>query len=293
MKYTQYEESILKRLQKEELGILKDFVKICDKHNIDYFIMYGTAIGAVRHGGFIPWDDDIDVGMLREDYEKFLEVAPKEFYGRYKIMGPDSEEKYYNLVPNMNKVGTKFNTIYDRGRYDIGILMDIYPLDYISEDEDKKKKQIRGAKFWRDLYLLKNVNFYKLNQPGFVTKTKHMICAFVHYILNIFKVSDEFIYNNYKKYAQKYRGKKTSTVTSFAEFDGNETCMEIKDIFPLKEIKFEDIYVKIPNKYDKMLTNFYGNYMELPPEDKRQNHYPYYLDFGSEENERVCEVEYA
>lgn len=281
MKYKQYELEVLKRLQNEELGILKDFIKICEKYDINYFVMYGTAIGAVRHNGFIPWDDDMDICMLRADYEKFLEVAPQEVEGKYKIMGPDSEETYYNLVPNMNKIGTKFHTIYDRGKYDSGILIDIFPLDCVADDEKEKKKQIKKAKFWRELYILKNVNFYKLHQPGIKTKIKHIICAIVHYALNIFGISGEFIYKQHKKVAQKYNGK-TNNVTSFVEYDAYETCMSIDDIFPLKKVKYDDIYVNIPNEYDKILTNRYGDYMELPKEEERKNHYPYFLDFGDE-----------
>lgn len=72
-----YDPQILKRLHEVQVEILKDFETICKKHHLEYFALYGTAIGAVRHQGFIPWDDDIDVGMLREDYEKFLTIARK------------------------------------------------------------------------------------------------------------------------------------------------------------------------------------------------------------------------
>ena len=81
-----YEPEILAKLHKTQIEILEEFERICEKHNLEYFAIYGTAIGAVRHQGFIPWDDDIDVGMLREDYEKFLEIAKKELGEKYQIM---------------------------------------------------------------------------------------------------------------------------------------------------------------------------------------------------------------
>ncbi|MDD6795788.1 MAG: LicD family protein [Clostridiaceae bacterium] len=279
MKYTQYEENTLKRLQKEELGILKEFIRICDKYDLKYFLVYGTAIGAVRHQGFIPWDDDMDVAMLRDDYDKFLEVADKEFNGKYKNMGPDCKEKYYNFVPNMSKNGTKFNTIYERGKYDVGILIDIFPLDYVAPNEKDRNKQFFWTRLWRNLYVLKNVNFLKIGEEGLYNKIKHTICAIAHYMLSI--VPGEFLYNKYKKHAFKYKGQ-SNIVTTFCDWDAKVSCASLDDIFPLKEADFEGIKVKIPNNIDKILTNIYGDYMQLPPEDKRQNHYPYYLSFGEE-----------
>ena len=90
----EYDSEILKKLQKTELEILKDFVKICDKYHLPYFATGGTAIGALRHQGFIPWDDDIDVCMLRKDYEKFMEVAPQEMGDRYAFMTTETEPRY-------------------------------------------------------------------------------------------------------------------------------------------------------------------------------------------------------
>jgi len=73
-----YKPEVLKRLHNVQLQILSDFIRACEKYELSYFAVYGTAIGAVRHGGFIPWDDDIDVGMLRRDYDKFLQIFQKE-----------------------------------------------------------------------------------------------------------------------------------------------------------------------------------------------------------------------
>lgn len=79
MLYREYDPDVLKKLQKAEIEILKDFDALCDKYSIDYFVCGGTALGGVRHEGFIPWDDDIDIGMTRDDYERFLEVAETEY----------------------------------------------------------------------------------------------------------------------------------------------------------------------------------------------------------------------
>ena len=93
MNNMEYNQETLRKLQKTELEILKDFIKICKKYNLTYFATGGTAIGALRHQGFIPWDDDIDVCMLRKDYERFMEVAPKEMGDRYVFMDTHTEQK--------------------------------------------------------------------------------------------------------------------------------------------------------------------------------------------------------
>lgn len=101
--YRQYEPEVLKRLQREELEVLREFVRICNKYDIQYFAVFGTCIGAIRHKGFIPWDDDMDFGMLREEYERFCKVAPKEMGDRFGLAGPDCKEKFYNFVSKFYK----------------------------------------------------------------------------------------------------------------------------------------------------------------------------------------------
>ena len=81
----EYEESTLKKLQGIQLGILKDFIDVCKKYDLKYFLIFGTAIGAARHKGFIPWDDDIDIGMLRSDYDKFIDIMDKEMGEKYNL----------------------------------------------------------------------------------------------------------------------------------------------------------------------------------------------------------------
>ena len=90
----EYEPEILQKLHTLQLEMLSDLQKICEKYNLEYFAVFGTALGAVRHKGFIPWDDDIDVGMLRKDYDIFIQVAEKEMGDKYQIMTPEIEKKY-------------------------------------------------------------------------------------------------------------------------------------------------------------------------------------------------------
>ena len=85
-----YDPFVLDKLHRVQVQILNDFIQVCEKYDLKYFVLYGTAIGTVRHNGFIPWDDDIDVGMLREDYNKFLEIFPKEMKEHYYLLTPEN-----------------------------------------------------------------------------------------------------------------------------------------------------------------------------------------------------------
>lgn len=279
--YKQYEPKVLERLHREELSVLKEFIRICDKYEIDYFALYGTNIGAVRHQGFIPWDDDIDIGMLRKDYERFLEVAPAEFEGKFKIAGPDCEETFYNLVPHVYKVGTRFSTQYDHGNYNLGIWIDIFVYDYLSPSPKLRKKQLQLTSLWRSLYMVSHVDFYHNSVFKKGNLPYRLAAGAAHRVLKLFPRIDKFFYRQYQKSAEAYPSPRKA-VTQFCDTMGDECAMELDELFPLTTLPFEDIEIKVPREYDKILRRIYGDYMELPPLEKRQNHYPYILEFSEE-----------
>ena len=125
-----YDEKVLKKLQKIELGILKEFDKICEDNNLDYFLVGGSAIGIVRHKGFIPWDDDIDVGMNRKDYDKFLEIAKEKHSDKYTVMNNDTNPKFPLMNTRWGLNGTEYKTADLKdipGNF--GIFLDIFCFD--------------------------------------------------------------------------------------------------------------------------------------------------------------------
>ena len=115
-----------------ELEILKYVHEFCEKNDIKYFINYGTLIGAVRHKGFIPWDDDIDICMFRKDYEKFIELFSKD-EGKYKILSLESSDKYYNNFIKVIDSKTKIEDERNYKTYDSGIFIDIFPMDFFDD----------------------------------------------------------------------------------------------------------------------------------------------------------------
>lgn len=279
MAYLQYDPLVLKEIQRTELEILAEFVRICNKYSLDYFLNYGTLLGAIRHKGFIPWDDDVDVCMPRKDYEQFLKISEKEFNGKFKLSGPDVKNHYYNLILNISKVGTRFCTSYDHGNYHIGIFIEIYPYDSLAENLKERKRQIRRTAFFQQLYLVYNVNFLKNS----VSKTAknffpRLASYIVHILLHFFHVHEDWIIRKHHEASTAYNGK-SSILAQFVAGVVEEGSLQFNDLYPLREVSFENIMVKIPNQYDKLLRSLYGDYMQLPPEDQRQNHYPYLLEF--------------
>lgn len=121
----------MRMLQLTELEILTEFARICDMHGLRYYLVGGTLLGAVRHGGFIPWDDDIDVAMPREDYDRFAQLAPRELAEEYFYQCPDTDPNYYLSYAKIRKNGTEvYEERFKNSRFHKGVFVDIFPLDF-------------------------------------------------------------------------------------------------------------------------------------------------------------------
>lgn len=281
----EYDEVTLKRVQQEELSILKDFINLCDANDITYFGIAGTGIGAIRHGGFIPWDDDIDVAMPRKDYEKFIRIAKKEYADKYIILNGEEYENYPLLTTRWVKRGTVFieEPLKDILGCPFGIFLDIYPLDNIPDDEKLFKKQARQAFFYSKLLILRSVAFPVLPIHGWKAKIVHFICFCIHWTLRIFKVSKKKLYDKCVNISTKYNNlEKTERIDFLCDTTAYLNIYETKGLYPLKKLPFEDIMLNFPGNLEENLTAAYGDYMKLPPIEKRKNHFPYKLEFGDE-----------
>ena len=132
MVYKEYDKETLDKLHQVELEILDDFVSVCEKHKLRYFLTGGTMLGAIRHKGFIPWDDDIDIGMPREDYDKFIKIGSEALGNKYTLDCFELNKKYYLPFAKIKKN----NTIFDEGLDDKnhkGIFIDIIPFENVDE----------------------------------------------------------------------------------------------------------------------------------------------------------------
>lgn len=281
----EYDPQTLKRVQGVILDILKDFKAICAKYGIPYFAFGGTAIGAVRHHGFIPWDDDIDVCMLRSDYERFLSVAPNELGDKYDLLTIENTDGYVLPFAKLSKRGTVFLEATDTNRtYTSGIFLDIFPYDVLAMDEKKRAKQIKKAWFWARMCVMRDYGEVKL--PDSLTGAKRSAASaaarMVHGLLKFFHVSKGSLYRRYLGAARMYEGAEDTCVTDFSGMAPDKMYFLKSDLFPPQEMPFEDTTISMPRDPHPHLTLQFGDYMALPPEEERTNHYPAVLEFGDE-----------
>ena len=263
----------LRQAQKVMLYIMKKIHEVCVKHNIRYWLDYGTLLGAVRHDGFIPWDDDMDISMLREDYEKFNAIAQQElgeeFFWQTKETEPD-------FCFEMGKVRLN-GTVWQERNWEKssivhqGLFVDIFPIDPFPESIRKVRNIDRKSKLYFALLL------YKLNK----VTSPNLVNKLITWILSPF-FSRKRLTNWYsRKVEELSRCKDTSAWVSTICID-TVTHLCNKSVFDeLILKKFEDTEFYIPAQYDERLKLNFGNYMQLPPEDKRYGHHGIIkIDFG-------------
>lgn len=281
---SEYDEKTLKKVQAVELGILKDFVRLCDENNITYFGIAGTGIGALRHKGFIPWDDDIDVAMPREDHDRFVKIAKEQYADKYYVLNGLEDSNYPLLTTRWILKGTEFiEEPLKNINCHFGIFLDIYPLDKIPDDEKLFRKQARKAFFWSKLLILRSIPYPVLAFKGWKAKLVHAICAVVHALMVVFRVSKKWLYRKCLEISTQYNYlESTKRIDFLCDTTAYMNIHSTDGMFPLVEYDFEDIKLKFPGNIKENLTLAYGDYMTLPPEDKRKNHYPYKLTFPAD-----------
>lgn len=280
----EYDEETLKHVQRLEMGILRDFIDVCKENNLTYFALAGTGIGALRHQGFIPWDDDIDVGLPRKDYEKLLEVFESKYSDKYTIGNAEHFENYPLMTTRIMIKGTKFiEEALKNIKCELGIFLDVYAFDNVSDDDIKMKKQAKSAWFWSKILILRHIAFPVLPFKGIKGKLAHTVCAVAHGVLVIFMISPRWIYNKCKNASCKYNDIETDRLAFLCDTSPYINMISKSKSYPLIELDFENIKLKFPKDLDEMLTFVYGDYMKLPPVEKRKNHFPYCLEFDSKE----------
>lgn len=274
IKSKRYDEKTLKHLQQVEMKILKYFIEVCEENNLTYFLYAGSLLGAIRHEWFIPWDDDIDVIMFREDFEKLNKIFEKKIDEKYKFFNVLNEETYHYTWGRLTLKNTLFKEWWaDQVDYTPNIFIDIFILDNIPSN--KFKKFIHK---WTS-FTLNQITMYSILKYENESKIKEIIQQSMHYILKIIPVSTLTIKKKCVKSFSKYQYEECEEVCDFP----SENMMQMSfksDWLPLKKGKFGDIEVNIPNNYDKILRMDFNDYMELPPEESRFNPAPLEIDFG-------------
>lgn len=267
----------LRDLQLIELEILKEVHRICKKNNIEYFLDSGTALGAVRHQGFIPWDDDIDVGMTRENYNKFLSVAQKELGSDFFLQTNDTDPKSPYYFAKIRKNHTVFME-WNKRNLDIhhGIYIDIFPYDNLPNNYIERVKFQKKCDNLYKFYLIRSTPDRDLSPQKTI---KWIVMAIIRRILHLLTkpIPFSFVKRILDKNFTKYNKNNTEYFTCLAY--GKPYTFRKQDFFPLKEIQFENRMFFIAQNHDSYLEELYGDYMKLPEENQRQGHIPFKLEY--------------
>lgn len=264
----EFDKSVLRQLQLTEKEILDEIVRICKKNNLNYFLIGGTLLGAVRHKGFIPWDDDLDIAMPRKDYEKFIECCKTELNEMYFLHDIELDKKYWISFIKIRKKGTIFEpeqdvTIDSEFK---SVYVDVFPLDNAKKEksifQDIQAKLIKGLTSFQ----------YRRRHATMSTKTP-LIIKLLWPVLSLFSIKRiNRIINWLMKLNKKENSKYFVSLGSFIHYRKQTMLKEY--YFPCKELEFEGTLYSVPNKYDLVLERLYGDYMQLPPEEKRVTHKP-------------------
>lgn len=249
----------LRSCQLKQLSILEEVAEICNKHNINYWLDGGTLLGAVRHGGFIPWDDDIDIAMSLEDMERFIKIAPQHLSKNLFLQTPETDPtsnepiiKIRDLNSLYIEAGDNFNIPYQKGLY-----IDIFPfIDYPTIPRSWVKKICKGIS--KSYSILHKQHYYSLRSFAefFYFEAKYWLFRFIWSILYIVCKKDKYISNILHNNGYGIMHRKDS-------------------VYPLSKIKFEGKTFNAPGNVDAYLKDLYKNYMEIPPKDKQIVHAVY------------------
>ena len=256
----------LEEIKKIQLEILQDVHAYCVKNNINYSLAYGTLIGAIRHKGYIPWDDDIDIIMPRADYERFL----KTYDGKeknLKVIAPSIRSFYY--APYANVVNTK--TILLEGNMrrinGLGIKIDIFPIDSVPNEKTLRMKLFKRVNTIKYLIRRKNERIQMRYSKSFFITLLMKIVLFWFPITKILDVMAK---------AQDSRNPFSEQVNNIVWcVAGEKGCFPRKALDSYIDVVFEDGLFKALKGYDSFLRAHYGDYMQLPPEEKRISHHDF------------------
>ena len=280
--YLNYPERVLLKLQKEEKEILKDIHNACEKYGIHYFVAGGTLLGTIRHHDMIPWDDDIDLGMLREEYDKFIQIFPEALGDKYELIAPETENRYYSFIPKVALKGTRF--IKDealRSNVEIGIYAEIFVFENVSLIKGDIEKQIKKVTWTKYLYSIAQTKQQLTTGSAPVRVVKDVIKKGIRIYEKASGLNQKAL--NERFLNQTSGRKETGWVTHFGDGTTMKNIIRKDSFEPYTLMPMDDFEVRVPNNWEQFLKQLYGNYMQLPKEEDRWNQAPVILKFSDGE----------
>ena len=257
----------LRKIQLSSLDALKELKRICDKHGLKYYLVAGTLLGAVRHGGFIPWDDDVDVAMPRADYNKLERIAKRELADGffYQTERTDKHSPFFFAKLRRNGTDVREHLVKDVEMHN-GCYADVFPLDYCPSSEK------RARRFFKLIALFNSAMLAKVSDEfvcGYEKKSARLLFSVVKILPRWMLI---FLRNAVRIYYTATPGKKLVCTVSGSYGYPRETYLA-EWFDKSTKLDFEDDSFSVPEEYDKALTHMYGDYMTPPPEGERKQHF--------------------
>jgi len=267
----------MKKIWAVELDLLNEFAIVCKKHNLTWYIAYGSLIGTIRHKGFIPWDNDIDVLMPRTDYRKLCEIAKDEFKYPYFLQNPQSEEgRRFSVYAKLcNSETTGAGEDYYLQGVNAGLFIDIFILDDVPDTIEERNKIRKRVSIYE--HCARFLSPYKQHYTGI--KYVFNIIWKLYWTIILKKANGDVLYQNIDQIYGSTIGKGYKTVGMWYA-TGEKTVWD-KQWFELSVLMpLEMLQVPVPVGYDMILRKQYDDYMQFPPLDQRATHD--YLDMEPE-----------
>lgn len=263
----------IEEIQEVSVEILKKVADICEEQHLTYFLAYGTLIGAIRHHGYIPWDDDVDIMMPRPDYEKLLAYFRKNATSLMplQMMNDETAKDYPYMISRVSDSRYVLDVTNEKS-YGIGIFIDIYPLDGLGNDRETALKLIDKGKNLSSLIFLSTRQYFHKGNTKTIVKTLLKIPAFIYAKLCRKKF---FVKKSLQLAAlNKYKDSKYVGCVIWPTYREREIFD--KDLFTESiMVDFGKYKFRTPKRYDEVLTQIYHEYMQLPPEEDRVAHHLY------------------
>lgn len=264
-----------RKLQLLQTEIVVDIDKICEENNLKYYIIGGTLLGAVRHKGFIPWDDDIDLVMYRDDYNRLIHILQRDYSKKYFVQTFDTDPYYARYILKVRLNNTcMVESILENSKSHSGIYVDIFPLDHVKKS--KHGLALRG-KIIRWLFAYKSVRF-----DATVRKSGYRHWLGVAFKWVTYLIPNRFINWLFDYVCTKDNHQDCKYTTNFAShFKWEKQLFENEVYGEGCRLEFEGKLLNAPTEYKKILERLYGkDYMKLPPKEKQETHNIIQLDFG-------------